>query len=203
MTFGRCVSVVALGLLLVLLLPSCSQTANVTEVWMALDSDGSRRRNEFFTDTKEIHCVSKAGIGREGVTVEAFIRSIQLYDFGTNRFEPLDAIVAYAEFKADRSQQPATFDLELTARDPRKGEGASSDEDVPFFPGRYQCEILLDGELEGTAIFNIGFPPCPPAFIVPGSECFGFYRENDLCPAYGASAAPEPKCSCTLQGWQC
>lgn len=203
MTFGRWVGVAALGLLLVVVLPSCSQTANVTEVWTALDSDGTRRRNEFFTDSKEIHCIARAGIGREGVTIEAFIRSVQLYDFGTNRFEPLDAVVAYAEFKADRAQAPTTFDLRLTARDPRKPDAEQTAEDAPFFPGRYKCEILLDGALEGEAIFNIGFPPCPPTFIVPGSKCFGFYRENDLCPALGASAAQEPKCSCTLSGWEC
>lgn len=204
MTFGRCVGFVAVGLLLALLLPSCSQTANVTEVWMALDSDGTRRRNEFFTDTKEIHCIARAGVGREGVTVEAFIRAEQLYDFNTNRFEPINAVTAYAEFKADRSTQPGTFALTLTARDPRKPASEETvDEDAPFFPGRYRCEILLDGALEGEAIFNVGFPPCPPAVILPGSRCFGFYRENDLCPAFGASASPEPKCSCTLQGWQC
>jgi hypothetical protein len=202
MTFGRCVTLVATALLVVLLLPSCSQTANVTEVWMALDADGTRRRNEFFTDTKEIHCISKAGVGREGVTVEAFVRSVQLYDFPGNRYVPLDAIVAYAEFKADRQSQPQTFDLALKPKDPKKADAESKD-DGPFFPGRYQCEILLDGSLEGTAVFNIGFPPCPPAVIPPGSACYGFYRENDLCPAYGASAAPEPKCQCTLAGWQC
>lgn len=201
MTFGRCVVVIATALLIVFLLPSCSQTANITEVWMALDGNGTRRRNEFFTDTKEIHCVAKAGIGREGVTVEAFIRSLQLYDFNTNRYEPLDAILAYAELDAQRANQPTTFDLSLTARDPKNPNAPA--QDAPFFPGRYQCEVLIDGELEGTAIFNVGFPPCPPAIIPPGSKCFGFYRENDLCPALGASGQPEPKCSCTLSGWKC
>lgn len=169
---------------------------------MSLDSDGTRRRNEFFTDTKEIHCVAKAGIGRDGATIEGFIRAQQLYDFNTNRFEPIDAIVAYAELPAERADTATTIDLKLEPRDPRD-PGLEADASAPFFPGRYQCEILIDGELEGTAIFNIGFPPCPPAFIPPGGKCFGFYRENDLCPAFGASAAPEPKCSCTLQGWQC
>lgn len=202
MAFGRCVSLLATALVIVLVLPSCSQTANITEVWMALDADGTRRRNEFFTDTKEIHCLAKAGVGREGVTVEGFIRAQQVYDFAQNKFVPIDAILAYAEFKADRGQQATTFDLGLQARDPSKPE-ADADDEKPFYPGRYQCEILLDGSLEGTAVFNIGFPPCPPAIIMPGSRCYGYYRENDLCPALGASAAPEPKCSCTLAGWKC
>jgi hypothetical protein len=169
---------------------------------MSLDSDGTRRRNEFFTDTKEIHCIAKAGIGRDGVTVESFIRSVQLFDFDSGRYETIDAILAYAEFKADRAQQSTLIDLGLTPRDPRDPNKEPEDT-PPFFPGRYQCDILIDGELEGSAIFNIGFPPCPPAIIPPGARCFGFYKENDVCPQYGASAQQEPKCTCTLAGWQC
>src|SRR5262245_53784856 len=127
MTFGRCVVVIAAALLIVLLVPSCSQTANVTEVWMSLDGDGSRRRNEFFTDTKEIHCVAKAGVGRDGVTIESFIRSVQLFDFDSGRYETIDAILAYAEFKADRAGQATTVDLSLTPRDPRKPDAPAQD----------------------------------------------------------------------------
>jgi hypothetical protein len=203
MTFGRYVSLVTTALLSAFLLPSCSRTANVNEVWMSPDGDGTRRRNEFFTDTKEIHCIAKAGIGRDNVTIEGFIRAQQLYDFAANRYVNVDAVVAYAEFHPQPVEgQAAIFDLVMTPRDPRKPPAANS-QDAPYFPGRYTCEMLLDGALEGSAVFNVGFPPCPPATIVPGDLCVGFYRENDQCPAYGASAQPDPKCTCTQAGWKC
>lgn len=199
MTLGRCAVLVAAVLLAVTMLPACSQTANITEVWMALDEEGHRRRNEFFTDSKEIHCVATAGIGREGVTVEGFIRQQQAYDFATNAYVPIDRILAYTEFSPDRSEEPVTIDLQLTTE---AGEGGG--EDPPFVAGRYQCEILLDGALEGTAVFNIEFPPCPPAAIIAGTRCFGFYRENDECPAFGATGAPTPTCRCSqAEGWRC
>ncbi len=200
--FGRCIAVALVGATAVALLPSCSQTANITEVYTALDGDGNRRRNEFFTDTKEIHCVAEAGIGRPGVTIEGFIRQLQAYDFATNKFVPVDRVLAYTEFSPGQSDKPVKIDLSLTpGQGEKEGESAN---DQPFIAGRYQCEVRLDGSVEGIAVFNIDFPPCPPAVIIPGTRCFGYYRENDLCPAAGESGQQDPKCSCSLlEGWKC
>lgn len=201
--FARCIALGVAGVTAVALLPSCTSTANVTEVYTALDGDGNRRRNEFFTDTKEIHCIAEAGIGRPGVTIEGFIRQLQAYDFAQNRYVPVDRVLAYTEFSPSPNQQPTKIDLSLTPGEGEK-EGAQNANEQPFIAGRYQCEVRLDGAVEGIAVFNIDFPPCPPAVIIPGSRCFGYYRENDLCPASGESGAPDPKCSCTLLGgWKC
>lgn len=198
---ARCLAFAAASVTAIALLPSCSTTANVTEVYTALDGDGARKRNEFFTDTKEIHCVGEAGIGRPGVTIEGFIRQVQAYDFVENRFVPVNRVLAYAEMSPEPSKQPVKIDLVLA---PGSGEEGANEEEQPFIAGRYECEIRLDGSVEGTAVFNIAFPPCPPAIIIPGSRCFGYYRENDLCPASGESGAPDPKCSCSLlEGWKC
>lgn len=202
MPLGRLAAYAATALLLVISGASCSTTANVTDVYMSLDGDGTRRRNEFFTDSKEIHCIGEAGVGRPGVTAEGFVRQLQAYDFATNKYEPVDRIVAYGETALARSPN-GLVRLDLSLKPGTATEQAAGSNEAPFVAGRYQCEVLLDGELEGTAIFNIEFPPCPPAIIVPFSRCFGYYRENDLCPANGATAAQEPKCSCTLGGWQC
>ena len=42
--------------------------------------------------------------------------------------------------------------------------------------------------LEKVAIFNIDFPPCPTAHILPGSLCYGFYKKLDVCPKYGETS---------------
>lgn len=201
MTLGRCVALIAVALSLAPALASCSTTANVTDVYMALDSNGDRRRNEFFTDTKEIHCIAKAGIGRTDVTIEGSIRQLQRYNFDSNKFEDTNAVLAYAEFAAARSTGPQTLDLTLKPGPPGQQDDG---QDLPYVAGRYSCEILLDGALVGSAIFNVDFPPCPPAIIAGGSFCFGFYRENDQCPELGAGGAQDPKCTCTLRdGWDC
>ena len=206
---ARCAVALVTASSAIAVLPSCTSTANVTEVYTALDAAGLRRRNEFYTDAKEIHCIAEAGIGRDGVTVEGFIRQRQAYDFVENRFVPVDRVLAYAETSPARSAQPIKISVSLTAGATEQtpgglAAGQTGDDDKPFVAGRYECEIRLDGVVEGTAVFNIDFPPCPPAVILQGTRCFGFYRENDLCPASGESGSPDPKCTCTQAGgWKC
>src|SRR5437868_14056186 len=114
MTVGRCAVLVAGALLIVALAPACSKTANVTEVFTALDSAGFRKRNEFFTDTKEIHCVVKAGVGRPGVTLEAFVRQLQAYDFPTNKYVPVNRVLAYAEEQLQAGNGQQNVDVGLS-----------------------------------------------------------------------------------------
>jgi hypothetical protein len=200
MIFGRFVSAVGVAVLVASATPACTATANVTEVYTSLDSDGARRRNEFYTDTKDIHCIAEAGIGRDGVTIEGFIRQRQVYDFRQDRFVDVDRVLAYSEAGAQKSEGPFKFSLKLAKRDPSGAEL----EGAPYPAGRYECEILLDGRREGTAIFNVQFPPCPPAVILQGQTCYGFYKQNDLCPAAGESGDKEPTCSCDEKvGWRC
>jgi len=167
---------------------------------MSLDANGSRKRNVFFTDTKEIHCVVELGVGREGVTVEAIVRQLQAYDFEADRFFETDRVAANAE----NSPQPSTgiqkVDVTLKPSGPT-GEDASG---APFPPGRFQCEAYLDGVLQQVSIFNIDFPDCPTAAIQPLTVCFGFYKNLDVCPRYGITSRDPAKCQCTdATGWSC
>ena len=66
-------------------LPACTSTANISDVYMALDGDGNRKRNIFYTDTQSIHCVVEAGIGRDGATVEVLIRQVQRFDLDNGK----------------------------------------------------------------------------------------------------------------------
>ena len=195
---GPCarIGALAFALPLAVVATSCSQTANVTDVYTALDGDGARKRNEFFTDTKEIHCIAEAGIGRPGVTIEGLIRQTQRYDFEQSQLVEADRVVANVETSPEPGQTLQKIDLVL------EKPGQQGDE-VPYVPGRFVCEVRLDGELAGTATFNVLFPDCPTSAIAPGSFCLGFYEPNRQCPRFGATSNEEGTCSCTLTGWDC
>ena len=182
------------------ILASCTATARVSDLYMALDGNGDRKRNVFFTDTKEIHCVIEVGIGRRGATVAGIIRQNQSYDFVADRFFDVDATSANGELSPTPQEGIQKLDLQLapTAPDGTSAEGA------PYPPGRFQCEAYLDGELEKVAIFNIDFPPCPTAIILPGAMCFGFYKNGDVCPRNGVTSRDPVNCRCSsLKGWEC
>lgn len=178
----------------------CTRTANVSDVTMALDGEGLRERNVFFTDSKEIHCVAELGIGRDGVTIEGLIRQTQRYDFTARKFFDTNRVLASAENSPGRADGPQKFDVQLQKTNDKGDTG----DEVPFFPGRYQCEIRLDGELEGVALFNVLFPECPISQIKKNAVCIGFYEEEKECPAYGNTSTDEAKCTCNATtGWAC
>lgn len=187
-------------LLLLASVSACATTARISDVYMALDGQGDRKRNVFVTDSKEIHCVVEMGIGRKGATVEALIRQVQAYDFAADKFFETNRVVGNAE----NSPQPADgiqrLDITLKVLD-ASGQPVDG---APFAPGRYVCEASLDGVLEKTAIFNIDFPECPASTINPGTICIGFYKNLSVCPHYGASGMSPPNCQCDeLKGWHC
>lgn len=193
------------ALLMLVPSPACTATANIHDVYMALDSNGDRRRNIFFTDTKEIHCVAEAGIGRPGATIETLIRQVQRYDYDKNQFLDADRVVAQAELAPQPADGIQKLDLSLEKPKPIDG-GADQgdDQDKPFPAGRYVCEVRLDGVLSGTAIFNILFPPCPTATITLGATCVGVYTAGLSCPRFGASSTEREGCTCTPDlGWRC
>ena len=192
---------IVLASLAVPVLSACTSTGNVVDIRMALDENGWRERNQFFTDSEKIYCVGKLGIGRPSAVVEMKIREYQRYDFLSNKFIDTDGVAAVEEIKPDRSKEPIDLSLELTPRGPTDGESGGA---VPFNPGRYECEVYLDGELQGTAPFNILFPPCPEFSIAPETRCYGFYRAGDTCPRFGQSSTNPKICKCTAEeGWAC
>jgi hypothetical protein len=184
-----------LGAVIALVSLSCSTTARIDDVSMALDGAANRKREVFFTDTVEIHCVIQAGIGRNGVTIEALIREVQRYDFTSRMFVGSDRVVAQAEDAPTPTASPTLVDLQMDKPD-NNAQG-------PFEAGRYVCEARLDGDLQGSATFNIDFPDCPTAEITVGTLCQGFYELGKVCPAYGASSTEPATCTCQTAGWSC
>lgn len=186
---------------LVVAAPACSQTAAIVDIRMALDEEGWAQRDVFFTDTEKIYCVGRMGVGRPGVVVEMRIRQYQVYNFVTNELLDADGIAAYERDEPDRSEDWQFVSLEITPKSPTEGEGGES---VPFPRGRFECEMYVDGVLQGTAPFIIDFPPCPESTIVPETMCFGFYTEGSVCPKYGALSRFPRTCKCTAaDGWAC
>lgn len=179
---------------------ACTETGNVVDVHMALDEDGWIERNEFFTDSAKIYCVGRLGLGRRTAILGMRIRTFQLYDFLQNKFIDVDGVGAVNERQETQSKDPKFVNLQLKPL----GPSGSNQQDVPFLPGRYECEVYLDGELQGTAPFNILFPPCPDYIIAPETRCYGYFREQDTCPRYGATSTNPRKCICTAaEGWAC
>ncbi len=189
----------ACSVLAVFLLPACSDTAHIDEIVTSLDSEGIRKRNVFFTDSKEAFCIVKGAIGRPGVTLEIYVRQLRAYNVNTRVEFPTNRVLAYAEMSPAASQK----ELALAIPVPR-AEVETSSEEPPFEFGRYQCEAWLDGNRDAIAAFNIDFPPCPPAIIEPGTLCYGFYKEDSACPRYGETSDDPATCRCTrAAGWEC
>lgn len=202
---------VGLAVLLVGALPSCTSTANVSDVWTSLDEDGARRRTLFFSDSQSVVCLAKAGIGRNNATIEMRIRRIREVAFGqgTDGFQSVNRVVAATEFHPGvTGTTPAILALRLAplALDPETGQ-PKEDTSAPYAPGSYVCEVSLDGEPAGSAPFNIQYADCPVASIVTGQVCAGFYPIDPpaTCPQRGASGDREPVCTCNdaARGWEC
>jgi hypothetical protein len=180
-------------------LSSCTTTARIDDVYLALDANGDRKRSVFYTDTKEIHCVVEMGIGRPGTTVESIVRQLQAYDFKGDRFLDTDRVTANAE----TAPQPGSGLQKLNITLKPSGPDGQDADGAPFAPGRFQCEAYLDGQLEKSAIFNIDFPPCPQAAIRAASTCYGFYKKGLQCPKYGVTSHDPLTCTCKIAGWEC
>lgn len=193
-------AILASSLLAFAVLPACSTTANVVDVYMGLDAPDdtgqTRRRNVFFTDSKAIHCIAVVGQGRPDATFEVFIRQILSYDLLTKDTKDVDRYLSYREMTLGRGTEPTYLDVEFTAEDDEGNE-------APYPPGSYVCEVALDGVLMGTAGFNIVVPPCPPATIPQGGICLGYYPVGTECPKYGELSGDPQTCICDPEGWRC
>jgi hypothetical protein len=209
MTFGRreprtVGAIAALGVLVGSVLPACTATANVSDVWMSIDEDGARRRSTFFTDSVGITCVAEVGIGRKDVTIEMLVRQLRTAPRGTDDFEPVDAVVVARDFRPEITKdKPALVTLALVPTSLDEEGRLKEDEEAPFNAGSYVCEVYLDGEKQKSAAFNIDYAPCPTAVILEGAPCVGFYTLGTECPANGATGQPEPTCTCGEKGWSC
>ena len=139
----------ALLLVVVFAIPTlsaaCTATANVDDAFMALDSDGNRKRDVFFTDTAQIYCVAEFASSRTDVTLNMRLHQLTRYDFVQNAIVPFDSYPTEVELAPGVSQRGfQSLQLVKTAPD------GTQDDNLPYFAGDYQCEIFLDGKLTKT-----------------------------------------------------
>jgi hypothetical protein len=193
----------AFGVMLGSLLPACTSTAGVADVYMALEDDGVRVRKVFFTDSANVSCIAEVASGRENATFEMLIRRVAEAPFATDNFEPTNRVILVNEFLPGRTTGTVKIALSMKPTVIDSEGKPKEDTDAPFSPGSYVCEVYLDGKKAEQAAFNIDYAPCPPAEIQPDTPCAGFYTIGTECPAGGATGEPDPTCACSDKGWQC
>lgn len=185
-------------------MPACTETANVSDVWMSLDEDGARRRKVFYTDSANVTCIAQIGVGRQDVTFEMLLRRVAEAPPGTDDFAPTNKVILAKEFHpAPTPDGPGK--IALTMRPTRVDADGKLQEDTeaPFTAGSYVCEVFVDGKKAKQAAFNIEYAPCPTIQIQQQAPCLGFYTTGTECPAAGESGDPTPTCACTDRGWEC
>lgn len=176
------------AVVIVSLLACACDTAGVQRAYMALDEQGMRRRDVFYTDTEAIFCVAELVSGTDDVTVRGQLTSTYL-ELPTG--EVVDRHVLH---DVSEAAPGAGEDLRVSF----ELEKESSDD--PYVPGKYACEIYVNGELEETLPFEIRFPACPETALRPGLKCAGFFRTGTQCPAAIAGSV----CTCNEDGtWGC
>jgi hypothetical protein len=204
MARGRSVTFAAIVYLAPQALVACTTTANVSEVWMSIDEDGARRRSVFYTDSESVTCVAKVGVGRNDATFELLVRRVAEAPPGTDDYQPVNKVVVAREVHPDvTADAPAIIALSMKPTSVGSDGKLKEDEDAPFTPGSYVCEVSVDGVTQKHAAFNIEYAPCPTVQIQQTAPCLGFYQAGTQCPAAGATGDPTPTCACTDRGWQC
>jgi hypothetical protein len=174
-------------LLLCLTLAGC-KTAGFKETFMALDGAGNRRREHFFVDTEEIHCIATMASGVNDVTVTGVLRAQQLWDPQARQMRKVDAFLATQEIAPGASK-----DILVDFKMEPATEGG------PYRAGQYTCELSIDGEVEATVPFDIAFPECPAAPVAAGALCEGFVLPGSRCPT-----STKVECVCSESGnWEC
>lgn len=165
----------------------CCETAGFKRSYMALDSNGERKRDVFYTDTEAIYCVVEMASGRADVTVTAQLRATALYI--PPRGNPVDVDIVLA---ADEEAPGAGDDITLSFEWERDG-------DEPYPAGSFVCEVFLDGVLEAQLPFEVRYPDCPVAPIWDGLVCEGFVLPGAKC----AGAVSPDICRCESGEWRC
>jgi len=172
----------------VLALASC-RSAGVKRAYMALDSEGDRKRDVFFTDTEGIFCVAEIASGRKDLSVGAVWRATSLYSTIDGSKTSGSGVLAVGEEAPGAGENVrVSFHLEIR------------DSDKPYPAGTFACDLSLDGEVEETLDFEVRFPVCPAAPLFSGLVCKGFVVEGSVCPG----AVSGTSCSCPQSGiWEC
>jgi hypothetical protein len=129
---------IGLAALLLLAMPSCLSTVGVGRIFMALESDGLRRREYFDARAKTIACIADVSAGVDGVTME-FEISRKIEDGGKNAASKYSPPFATAEYVTRKGTVEQRVALEWNID--KDASGKVKDRPV----GAYRCIIRADG----------------------------------------------------------
>ena len=162
---------------------SCSAASEVKAVYMALDSNGDRVRNKFYTDTNTIVCNIDWVGNSADTTIDVVIKQTS----------PAQAILAAGEQPGTEGE--ATFSFSWTMQSATGGGTA------PFPVGTFECDVTVNGEKAGAAQFTIIYPEngCPAeGAATPGASCAGWVAPGATCPS---AANLAQTCTCSGPTW--
>lgn len=200
---------------------SCGTPTEVRAVYTALDSNGDRRRTHFYTDTDSIFCDVDYVGDRKDITVNAVLRQVTSepcpFAYYPNPLSCPGGDARQTSWAAP--QQSANFVLSVLEQTPGSGtttlgfswqQQTSSDTDAgsstsggnstpppPWPVGKYRCEIYVDGAMQGSADFDVGFPDgdanhiagqaykgqgaCPVTPVLAGNPCWDYVLPGQQC----------------------
>ncbi len=184
-----------LGLAVAAIGAAACATAGVQRAYMALDGAGNRKRTAFYADTQAIFCDVDYSSGRADLTIDARIRSKELWSDLAQRMIPFDAVLAGGEVAAQKGTgNTAGFQWTLVAPD----AGAAQMQSVPYPVGDFDCDLILDGKLVTSVPFTVRFPACPEPPASDGFACAGWVQAGSVCP----DVLGDP-CTCEGGVWRC
>lgn len=172
----------------------CGNTSQVRQIFMALDGNGDRPRDQFFTDTKQIFCdvVFSAYNTDETLDVQ-FIQDKgenPAFD-GTNNIGPVSRLWAGAEAVPSKGISTVSFTL-----DPPQEVGSGLQ--LPFPVGHWKCRVTINGDFAGEVGFTVNYPTpdCPATGgAYDGLNCAG-YKAGDQCPSDSNYQVGGTDCTC-------
>jgi hypothetical protein len=200
-----CCGGIAVGLTAILATPGCDAASQVRQVYLALDGQGLRVRNEFFTDTASIFCdVVWSGRGTDNSVQAVFTQTageMTLFDgTGTDpsKWTPVNRQWGAAEQNPPAGVATLSFELPTFSN-------LENGDPLPYPVGQWTCTLSVNGEEAGSSDFTVLYPPaengnlngCPPAYVTStGNSCAG-YIQGAQCPS-AAQDNQNTACQCIL-----
>jgi hypothetical protein len=191
---------------------ACVGTAQVRQIFMALDGSGARVRDQFVTDTTQIFCdVAFAGADPDTTVVATFEQLTgepSLFDGSGNTTKQLAYDWGSVEVVPQTGESLLTF--ALSPPTPVNGGAA-----YPFPVGNWKCLISVNGQNAGDTSFTVNYPnpDCPPSGAASVGDNCTAYQLNAQCPSSG-NFSDSTACTCTanlpsqfaesgLRSWSC
>ena len=186
----------------------CYGTAQVRQVFMALDANGDRVRDTFYTDSTAIICnVLYAGSDPDTTMVANFVQTSgepNLFD-GSNNVGPASRVWASIEIAPSEGDSIQSFQLDP----PTPVSGGAR---FPYPVGSWKCIITVNGQNAGESDFKVVYPTpdCPESGVASQGQNCTAYQANASCPNSDNTAA---SCTCVnappgntdqgLRVWSC